>query len=371
VIIILFSFTLTLFRDDFVSSTKATATAFSIGIIDCNSLRRRGSIGTTSTGSSSIRATTTADSGTQEIDIHMTVEENTIPSKNRKMKQIFGVRHGLSVANEYMAQPGNRWGEETFYDNITLKDAMLSRTGIDQARQLSQKLLLYYETIQKNQSKKQFQQNSSLFSPSEIDLVIISPLSRCIQTWEYGILPVFNDYVGQQKTNSSIETNTVMPKVLCLPILRERVYTASDTGRPLTELQKEFNTISIDWDESIRIHTNGYGLCNKNNKKHGEIIQDIDDTVYEEKYTNDNWWYNPTNDVTHDVSQDEWRPYGNGQYYAVPGEPQHVFQKRMKQLQHFLQNRKEQTILLVTHWGVLLHFTSTEVDNCSCIRISV
>jgi hypothetical protein len=32
----------------------------------------------------------------------------------------------------------------------------------------------------------------------------------------------------------------------------------------------------------------------------------------------------------------EWRPFGQGQWYAVPGEPWHVFEQRMKQLQRWI-----------------------------------
>jgi broad specificity phosphatase PhoE len=298
-----------------------------------------------SSGSSSSILTVIDD----EASFEMSTLSTTTATPRRK--QIFGIRHGRSLANEYMSLPGNEWGDSTFRDDTGLKDALLSPAGMDQTCRLSQALLskdgnleIYSST---NNHTKQH------FSINEIDLVLVSPFSRCIQTWEYGLLPAFREY----------RCNT-MPNVLCLPILRERVYTASDTGRSLMELRKEFKTASIDWDKSIAIHTSGYGLPTDQNKK----------SLAKETNSVDVWWYTVEgNNEDDDVGSlySEWRPSGDGQYYAVPGEPEFVFQKRMSLLRDFLHQRPEQNILLVTHWAVLQSFTGEDVDNCACVKISI
>jgi len=109
--------------------------------------------------------------------------------------------------------------------------------------------------------------------------------------------------------------------VLAIPLLRERVYTASDTGRPSSILEKEFP--SVNFEECKRQH--------------------------------DHWWYNHQGNES---DYEEWRPYGDGQWYAVPGEPEVIFDARIKELDEWLSQRKETNILMVTHWGVLRHLTS-------------
>jgi broad specificity phosphatase PhoE len=73
------------------------------------------------------------------------------------------------------------------------------------------------------------------------------------------------------------------------------------------------------------------------------------------------WWYERDGNKP---SEPEWRPHGQGQWYAVPGEPKKVFNDRMAQADAWLQKRPEKNILLVTHWAVIRHFTEQEVANC-------
>jgi hypothetical protein len=55
----------------------------------------------------------------------------------KKQTLLFGVRHGVSVANEYMSQPGHRWGDATFYDDVQYADAPLSVAGQQQVGRLA------------------------------------------------------------------------------------------------------------------------------------------------------------------------------------------------------------------------------------------
>jgi broad specificity phosphatase PhoE len=218
-------------------------------------------------------------------------KEGTMP----KQKRLLCVRHGISVANELMSQPGNEWGDATFRDDGTLIDAPLSEAGRQKTR-----LNL----------PRQLQTEFADFL-DEVELVIISPLTRCLQTFDYGV-----------REELLLKHQKKIP-ILATPLLRERVYTASDTGRPASILAKEFPY--VDFSEIPP----------------GE------------------WWY----DKAYPKSQ-EWRPHLDGQRYAAPGEPQEVFEKRMEELDEWIWNRKERNILMVAHWGVLRHLTSgTEWEN--------
>ena len=61
---------------------------------------------------------------------------NTTTSYSKNHKKLILIRHGTSLGNEFMEQPGNRWGDKTFTDDISLVDASLSQTGISQANML-------------------------------------------------------------------------------------------------------------------------------------------------------------------------------------------------------------------------------------------
>jgi broad specificity phosphatase PhoE len=211
-------------------------------------------------------------------------------------KRLLCIRHAKSVANEFMAQPGNTWGEATFSDDANLRDAPLSETGIQQCVdslhfQLKDEFVEFLE---------------------QVELVVCSPLTRCLETFTKGVEPKLRQYHGDKKK---------IP-LLAVPYLTERIYTASDTGSHISDLQTKFP--SVDFSEC----PNG-------------------------------WWYSQEY-----PESEEWRPYGQGQWYAVPGEPSAHFEERMLILDQWIRNRPERNILLVAHWGVLRHLTSgTEWEN--------
>ncbi|GKY97369.1 hypothetical protein MPSEU_000695300 [Mayamaea pseudoterrestris] len=210
-------------------------------------------------------------------------------------KTIFAIRHGLSTANEYMRKPGNQWGDPDFNDKTDI-DAPLSEVGRRQAR-----LLL---------------NNKELFE--SVDLVLVSPLRRCLQTYLEGVQPV------------------CAKKAIVLPLLRERVYTQSDTSSfSLQELSRQHP--SLDFSE-VLIHEN------------------------------EPWHYTPS---ALDGEYEEWRPNDAQQTYAVPGEPEHIFERRMNELGHWLQQRPETRILIVSHWGVIRHFTNKEAGNCQVVHFQL
>jgi hypothetical protein len=101
-------------------------------------------------------------------------------------KTLLCIRHGTSKANECMSEPGNEWGDSTFYDDIALIDSPLSERGIHQVQ---------------TALPRQFHDNPKLLNLlQEAQLVVISPLTRCLQTYLYGVEPVLR----QQKRKNSI-----------------------------------------------------------------------------------------------------------------------------------------------------------------------
>ena len=254
---------------------------------------------------------------------------STTSTKSKLSKSLLCIRHGVSVANEFMARPGNQWGDATFRDDPKLIDAPLSEFG----RQSTEERL--HQQLRTETDILEFLNN--------VELIIISPLTRCLQTYEVGVEPILTGLGVLSRVDGDSDDKTrVSPPVIAVPLIRERVYTASDTGRDISTLQQEFPTVNFD-------------ECTQPNNSETTATT-------EERSQQTTWWYNPT---TIDKSKYvEWRPYGQGQWYAVPGEPEDVFEDRMVQFDEWLSNRPEQNILIVAHWGVLRHLSGgTEWKN--------
>jgi hypothetical protein len=231
-----------------------------------------------------------------------------------------------------------------------------------------------------------------------VELVVVSPLTRCLETWLYGVRPAL----------SSSSSPTTTPTIV-LPLATERVYTSSDTGGRLSlqQLQSQFAQPELDWSYMP--------TTTKTTASSTSATTDTDTTTTTipsdaEADESPPWWYTGTNNnvyppppppgsaITSTEKRDtgssqqqqqqqqqqqpeqeeqqqqqdslEWRPHGQGQYYACPGEPQDVFENRMTQLAAWLRQRPETCIVLVTHWGVL-HYLSGEkdVENCGVVRM--
>jgi broad specificity phosphatase PhoE len=267
-----------------------------------------------------------------------------------------------------MNQPGNRWGDATFRDDPTLIDAPLSSIGKQHTIEYLQQQLDPSSPVQQQQQQQQQQQPSQHYHLSasillkEIELIVVSPLTRCLETYQYGIEPILNkirtkkeeeeedeNSGGQQQRccdydytrNSFSRSPPPPPMIMAHPLIRERVYTSSDTGRPISILQQEFP--NINFDECCCAHPSN----------------------------NDQWWYtggesgtdsSPHQHDNNNNNNEEWRPYGQGQWYAVPGEPQHVLERRLDEFDLWLSQRPEHNIMIVSHWGVLKHLSSDRIE---------
>jgi broad specificity phosphatase PhoE len=224
----------------------------------------------------------------------------------------------------------------TFRDDPNLIDAPLSYRGKQHT----------IEYLQQQLTPSSPQRND--ISPAskllqEIELIVVSPLTRCLETYQYGIEPILTQTKTRTTGNGDIGSNSssgrsFLPPVLAHPLIRERVYTSSDTGRPISILQQEFPHVNFEECRALN---------------------------------NDRWWYTGDSDTDDSRLQhsqqhyEEWRPHGQGQWYAVPGEPLHVLERRLDEFDMWLSQRPEQNILIVAHWGVLKHLSSegTEWTN--------
>lgn len=218
-------------------------------------------------------------------------------------KRVFLIRHGCTHMNEFLSKPGSRWGEPTFADDWSLRDSALSNRGISQAGQLHQ-----------------FCENQNLLH--ETDLIVVSPLTRALQTLEIGVLPYFKNRLKEKKIP--------LPKIIALPFASERVYMSSEIGSPVEELYKQFPFVDFKSGFNQVLHSSH------------------------------EWWWTPSPGT----GTAEWRPFGQGQTYINVGEPEQAFEYRMRQLYDWLATRKEKHIVLISHWAVFQFLSGHDFQNC-------
>lgn len=207
------------------------------------------------------------------------------------MKRIICIRHSISECNE--ALHTLPWGSPNFKDPM-LWDTILSPAGITKAQSVHEKL---------RAKKLKIDLNS-------VELVCSSPLTRALHTGEIllsnGVLP------------------SGVPKV-ALPLLRERLYLASDVGQPRSVLEDKWSEWSFD-------------------------MLPVDDSP---------WWHvSPTQ---------EWRPKGT---YPCPGEPQSIWHARIEATKKWILARDEGVVLLVGHWGLFRGLFGINAENCGIYDLS-
>ena len=261
----------------------------------------------------------------RNMEASATSSTTSLSSSSQKMNTstttslILGVRHGTSLANEYMTGP-NEWGSPTFVDDPTLWDASLSAEGRRQAREIALQLLTHDDQ-------------------EPIELIVVSPLTRCLQTLQE-MLPE----IRSPREDSRVPDSC---RIVALSLCAERVYTSSDCGSPISKLQEQFSFV----DEWVVV------------KEHHSAMDNDDRTTGKDA---EEWWYS-SKDMP--VEEDEWRPNHGKQSYAVAGEPLNAFERRMERLREWLWQRSERRIMLVTHWGVLEALSGQDVPNGGTVRI--
>jgi broad specificity phosphatase PhoE len=243
-------------------------------------------------------------------------------SKNNEMtsggKVVTFLRHGCTYMNEYLggADGGKRFGSPNFTDVFTSEeqqskyhDTPLSPLGYRQVMSL--------------------QNQRSPASVEECELVVVSPLTRALQTFDVGLKNHWNSDVA------STDGRKIAP-IVAHPDAAERLYLVSDRGRPVAQLQSEFPYV------------------------------DFETCFY--KRNKEEWWYKPAQLSTEfdgeSGTMKDWRPIGNGQRYACPSEPTIDFDLRMSRFLTWLQERPEGHILVVCHHGVIDWMLDADFANC-------
>jgi broad specificity phosphatase PhoE len=196
----------------------------------------------------------------------------------------------------------------------------LSELGRKQALELCYMLRDHnsYSTVNDN--------NKDVSFLKELDLVVVSPLTRALETFEISLY-------------EHVKDNNI--PIVALPLAAERVYLISDVGKPTSELRIRFPF--VDFDSAFDEHP---GMRGREDSCHFTASRAI-----AENYV-------------------EWRPHGEGQVYACLGEPQEVFDNRMIELYHWLRSRDEKCIALVCHAGVIEWMTQEIFANCELRVVS-
>ena len=288
-------------------------------------------------------------------------------------KKILFIRHGRTYMNEHIGgENGVGYGSPGFTDLFDEKktdqddddsskndkskfyDSPLSVVGIQQAKEMRRSIedLLFVvangddSNINNNNNgddgESQGTSSPSLLDPSignfisnDLDLVVVSPLTRALQTLHIGLYPHLlkrtNGYGDDGDGSGGDGDGDSTIPILATPKVSERIYLISDLGTKRTKLKQLYPY--VDFETAF------------------DPSQSLEDS----------WHYIPTDEDIEEYV--EWRPHGQGQVYACLGEPQHHFDKRMSEL-YYLLDRPEQSIAVVCHAGVLEWFTQKIFRNC-------
>ena len=279
----------------------------------------------------------------------------------RKKKRLILIRHGKTYMNEYLAKEGSQWGDENFTDvglaDELYRDSPLSEFGIQQAKDLCDKI--------GNGEEEEY-------CIDDIDLVVVSPLTRTFQTLEYALLPHLrklqqepHDCDGECNSNNINQNETLLSSsssfykvpIISIPLASERVYLKSDLGLPLHELktkfpyaifENDFQDFEDEWWFTVKSLSSSQTLP--------------DDSAEESKSKRKKFNFNSIPEADYE----EWRPSSQNQSYSCYGEPDLQFNQRMTALCKWIESRDEMCICMISHWGVLdwLSDGMIDFDNC-------
>ena len=267
------------------------------------------------------------------------LSKDDIQSSNNK--SIVFIRHGCTFMNEYLGR-GNEFGSPNFSDVFAtaedlekFRDSKLSPLGVNQAKALARRLTKKVDSLGRIIPSWSFpgmgtKENEISFDPRDLDLIVVSPLTRALQTFDIGLKPALVDY---------------KPKVIAQPLASERVYLISDQGRHRSDLERDWGH-DVCFESCFRLNNN-------------KLIEE--------------WWFGlddqrsrmpATRTGITSKTYQEWRPSSQNQRYACPAEDEMSFEKRMRKFYHWLEERPEATIAVVCHWGVIDWFLGRDFHNC-------
>jgi len=227
---------------------------------------------------------------------------------------------------------------ERFYDSP------LGPTGLEQTERLNESLS---DIAQMGLSEEDQHRLLSL------DLVVVSPLTRALQTMELGMLPYL------KKLPSAVP-------IVALPEAAERLFLVSDIGKTRSELEKQysyvdfttgFETVAAD---STSAQAGDKPEASRSDAHRHSLQQDHDRNA--ETGLQEQWHFTFSEEAIN--KYEEWRPHGDGQVYACPGEPEADFDLRMNRLHRWLRDRPERSIAVVCHWGIIDWMIQESFENC-------
>jgi broad specificity phosphatase PhoE len=195
-------------------------------------------------------------------------------------------------------------------------DSPLGPTGLQQADALSERLGALIGGKEGAEEALSLGKSHTNFL-DDLDLVVVSPLTRALQTMEIGLYP-------------HIKSRNI--PIVAVPQARERLYMVSDIGKPRSELERAYEYVDFE-------------------------------SGFDPSMTKDApWHWIPTEEEA--INYNEWRPYGEGQNYAHLGEIEERFDTRMNELHRWLHSREEKMIAVVCHYGVIDWMLQEGFENC-------
>jgi broad specificity phosphatase PhoE len=285
-------------------------------------------------------------------DDHRSQNEDT-EAKEASLKQIVLIRHGQTYMNELIGGGGITFGQPNFTDIFhdpedqkKYHDSPLSDVGIQQARSLNSKLrdlkdnkpgafnaLGLSQSFHSDRNKDKCTNVINIHFLDAMDLVVVSPLTRALQTLE---LSLYEHIINRNDNRPNVP-------IVAMAAVAERLYLVSDLGKPRSELKSNYPFVDFDTAFSIN------------------CVTEVD--CSNEKEHLDTWHFCPTKQLEDRYT--EWRPHGQGQLYACVGEPSEHFDRRMSNFYYWLESREERCIAIVCHAGVIDWMTSgQQFSNC-------
>ncbi len=274
-------------------------------------------------------------------------------SSNNISKRLILIRHGRTHMNEYLSKPGSQWGDENFTDvglpDQLYRDSPLCQKGIEQAQGLYRQIQI--ATAGSKEGKNE--NDPTAYCVDDIDLVVVSPLTRTFQTLEYALLPHFKKKKNQNNADAD-EDHVQKPcqyrmPIVSLPLASERVYLKSDLGLPLDELRLKFPY--AQFDEEFKSFEDEWWFTVTDKEKEDRTQSSLNNGIH-------------SFNSLHISEYKEWRPISQNQTYEYLGEPDLQFNQRMVALYEWLDQRDEKCICMISHWGVLEWLTGLDFQNC-------
>eukprot|EP01031_Cornospumella_fuschlensis_P031219 gene31219-37730_t len=327
------------------------------------------------TSGKAIKATTTDDGRGRRSILFENICDCAVMSRQASKQTFYFLRHGITETNEFMHKVP--WGSEGFYDPGFF-DTQLSCAGIEQCQDAHRALRMHKNNLMvlsANLASNERPKTNSHVRPqtyamttninhlsrhlaadlSNIDLLLVSPLTRTLQTATY----IF------QHEEEVLPAN--VPKI-SHPLLAERVYLAADTGRRKENLAHEFphfdhRHLPTDDDWWFKQHADFV----YNTYTHTQMLHDTDTRTSEGLHHVHAHYATPSAPLCHPY--EEWRP-ASVQPYPTAGEPKHFFRSRMQRARQYLLSLPYNNVVVVSHWGVIRALTGKETRNCEVLKVA-